>query len=284
MHVMRTDDERGSPLLTRYLADIHHPVLTREEERALGERIAQGDPEARAALIRANLRLVVSVAKRYAGRGVALMDLIQEGNLGLMRAVEKFDYRRGTKFSTYATWWIRQAIGRAIQTQRYLVHIPVHVHDVVARANRHSESTLQEKGRRPTLEELAAAVGCSVSVLRGVDAAARTTISLDKPVAGPDGERDDLGSLLPESPEATGPEEQALHQEVRRQVATLLGRLGDRERDVLMARYGVGGPPETLRAIGARLGISQERVRQIEQHAMDTLQEQRRRSGATTVG
>jgi RNA polymerase primary sigma factor len=246
-----------------------HPLLTAAEEVALAKRIERGDVEAKHRMIESNLRLVVSIAKRYRGMGLPLLDLIQEGAIGLDRAAEKFDWRRGLKFSTYATWWIRQAIQRAISNSARMIRIPVHALErrrKVELAQRQLESEL---GRRPNRDELAAASGLSP---RAVDEAfdlSRTTISLNQPL-GSSGEQVELGELLAD-PRAGGLEDDLERDRRRLAVRRALGGLPDRERLVLERHYGLAGTPETLQRIGADLGLTRERVRQLEAHALATL-------------
>jgi RNA polymerase primary sigma factor len=247
-----------------------HPLLTPAEEVALAKRIERGDVEAKHRMVESNLRLVVSIAKRYRGMGLPLLDLVQEGAIGLDRAAEKFDWRRGLKFSTYATWWIRQAIQRAISNNARTIRIPVHALErrrKVELAQRQLESEL---GRRPTREEIAASTGLSTSSVDEVLATTRITISLDQPL-GPAGSNPvGLGEVVAD-PRAEDPDallERAYH---RRAVRRALRGLPDRERLVLERHFGLTGPPETLQEIGVDLGLTRERVRQLEVHALSTL-------------
>ena len=255
----------------RYLEDIHDiPLLTAAQEVELAQRIEQGDDEARRRFTLSNLRLVVSMARRYTGRGLPLLDLIQEGNLGLMRAVQKFDWRRGFKFSTYATWWIRQAITRAIADKGRTIRLPAHVSEALTKLYAAQRRLTQELGREPSDEDLGRALGIAPARVQELRRAARRPGSLDRPV----GEReeatiaDQVGEQAQPGPEAVADERQ-LEQEARRALAEALT---EREQLVLRLRFGLGtrhGYP--LEQIGQRLGLTRERVRQIERGALDKL-------------
>jgi RNA polymerase primary sigma factor len=253
-----------------YLSEIGRvPLLTWAEEVELARRIARGDEEARAALAKANLRLVVSIAKRYARRGVRLLDLIQEGNLGLLKAVEKFDYRRGYRFSTYATWWIRQAVMRAIADQARTIRLPVHVAETVNRVLRTERALWQRLGRQPSPAEIAAEAGLSEERVCEMQLMAQEPVSLETPVGREDDGR--LGDFVPDdfddSPAEVG--ERSL---LRRQVEELLAALSRREAEVVRLRFGLGGGlPHTLREVSRRLGLTPERIRQIEAEALRKL-------------
>ncbi len=246
-----------------YLKEIGRvPLLTPEEEIELAKRIEQGDEEAKRRLAEANLRLVVSIAKRYVGRGMLFLDLIQEGNLGLIKAVEKFDYRKGYKFSTYATWWIRQAITRAIADQARTIRIPVHMVETINKLIRVSRQLLQELGREPTPEEIAKEMNISEEKVRDILKIAQEPVSLETPI----GEEEDshLGDFI-EDQEARAPAEEASFTMLREQLDEVLTTLTDREQKVLRLRFGLDdGRARTLEEVGQRFGVTRERIRQIE--------------------
>jgi len=253
-----------------YLKEIGRvPLLSAEEEIKLAQRIEQGDEEAKRRLAEANLRLVVSIAKRYVGRGMLFLDLIQEGNMGLIKAVEKFDYQKGYKFSTYATWWIRQAITRAIADQARTIRIPVHMVETINKLIRISRQLLQELGREPSAEEIAAEMDMSPDKVREILKIAQEPVSLETPI----GEEDDshLGDFI-EDQDALAPADAAAYELLKEQLEDVLDTLTEREENVLRLRFGLDdGRTRTLEEVGKVFGVTRERIRQIEAKALRKL-------------
>lgn len=253
-----------------YLKEIGgYPLLTIDEEIALAKKIEEGDESAKKCLAESNLRLVVSIAKRYVGRGLSFLDLIQEGNLGLIKAVDKFDYTKGYKFSTYATWWIRQAITRSIADQSRTIRIPVHMSEVINKTYRVSRTLLQELGREPTEQELSDAMNLPIEKVREILKVSADPISLDTPI----GEEDDshLGDFIKDDT-IVGPEDAAAYSVLQDQISKLLDTLTEREQRVLVLRFGLqDGRTRTLEEVGKEFNVTRERIRQIEAKALRKL-------------
>jgi RNA polymerase primary sigma factor len=258
-----------------YLREIgQYPLLAAKDERELAQRIQAGDLEAKNLLARANLRLVVSVAKKYVGRSpdLTLLDLIQEGNLGLFRAVDKFDWSKGYKFSTYATWWIRQAITRALADQSRTIRIPVHMVETIAKYKQVVRRLTQDLGREPMAEEVAIEMGTDIERIRVIENIDQDTVSLEKPI-GDDDEKSTLGEFIADD-KILSPDQEASRQILREQVLEILGDLSPKERKILEMRHGLhDGVTRTLEEVGKEFGVTRERIRQIEAKAHEKIRQ-----------
>ncbi|MBP3582066.1 MAG: RNA polymerase sigma factor RpoD [Clostridia bacterium] len=279
--IVPDDDEEMEKLMSQvyvddpvkmYLKDIGKvPLLTQEQEIELAKRMAEGDEDAKRQLSESNLRLVVSIAKKYVGRGMLFLDLIQEGNFGLMKAVEKFDYTKGFKFSTYSTWWIRQSITRAIADQARTIRIPVHMFETINKQKKVTRDLFQQLGREPSVEEISKQMGIPVEKVIEIQKISQDTVSLDTPV----GEEEDstLGTFIQDE-NAVSPADSASIMMLKEQLMEVLATLTPREQKVIMLRYGIeDGHTRTLEDVGKEFSVTRERIRQIEAKALKKLRQ-----------
>ena len=259
----------------RYFDEVEAgPLLSREEEKELAKRIEQGDEEAREKLASANLRLVISIAKKYRGYGLPFLDIIQEGNIGLMKAIDKFDWRKGYKFSTYATWWIRQAILKALNNESRTVRVPSHVSSLNRKIDKFKKSYKEETGEEPTNEQIAEELDVDVDKVRNALKAKRESVSLDKPLREEDGDSEALGDVIVDE-KSPQPEKEAFGDMLEDRLKGLLNKaLSDREKQILKLRYGLEDyQPLTLEEVGDVFDISRERVRQLQDRAINKLKD-----------
>jgi RNA polymerase primary sigma factor len=261
------DSDTGLQLYLREIAE--YPLLTIEEEVKLARKIKRGDQEARARMVRCNLRLVVKIARDYSNFGLPLLDLISEGNIGLMKAVERFDPKKGGKLSTYAAWWIKQSIKRALANQSKTIRLPVHLVDKIAKLRRVATQMTEELGREPTDEELAEEVGMASSKVAALKSAAIRPTSLDQPIG--DEESTALGEIIGDE-EAQDPFEMLRDKDLREEVGDLLDVLDDRERKIIFSRFGLDGQrTKTLEEVGVKFGVTRERIRQLQNIALNKM-------------
>ncbi len=272
--VTNNNNKNDSPV-RRYFDEVEAgPLLSREEEKELAKRIEQGDEEAREKLASANLRLVISIAKKYRGYGLDFLDIIQEGNIGLMKAIDKFDWRKGYKFSTYATWWIRQAILKALNNESRTVRVPSHVSSLNRKIDSFIKSRKEETGEKPSTEEIAEELDVDVDKIRNARQAKRESVSLDKPLREDEGDSEALGDVLADD-NSPQPEKEAFGDMLEDRFKGLLNKaLSDREKQILKLRYGLEDyQPLTLEEVGDVFDISRERVRQLQDRAINKLRD-----------